>query len=220
MNQQDNESIRTFKIGIDIDDVLLKSAERSIEMYNEKFGTNVTLDDWYDFDDPEVWSKIWGSDDMRLLVARVVETMADEAFTSVQPVDGAPEALTHLQDQGHELFAITGRSESIRKQTKFVLDLCFPGMFTDDRLIFVDYYNHDGQKASKADVATGLELTHFIEDLPDHATQLARAGIKTYLFSPGYKWNEKGVADDVADNVIVVPGWRWIIKDIDAEAAA
>ena len=210
---------RTFRIGIDIDDVLIQSAKRSIEMYNEKFNTNVTLDDWYMFDDPDVWSKIWANDDMRVLVSRVIATMADEAFASVEEVEGAAESLTHLKNEGHELFAITGRTEGIRKQTKFVLDRYFPGIFSDETLLFVDYYNHEGQKASKADVGLELGLTHFIEDLPDHASQLARVGIKTYLFSPGYKWNEKGVDEDVANNVIIVNKWRQIVEDIDAEAA-
>jgi uncharacterized HAD superfamily protein len=210
---------RKLRIGIDIDDVLLQSAKRSIEMYNESFGTDITLDDWYDFDDPEVWSKIWGNDDMKVLVSRVVATMADEAFNSVEPIDGASEALTHLSSDGHELFAVTGRSESIRKQTAFVLDQCFPGIFSNETLFFVDHYAHDGQKASKVDVGLQLGITHFVEDLPAHASGLSRAGIQTILFSPGYRWNKAGVDEDVAGKVIVLDSWPKIVEHLDAESA-
>ena len=210
---------RTLRIGIDIDDVLLKSAKRSIELYNEAYDTNLTLDDWYDFKDPEVWSKIWGHSDMRELIRRVVATMADDAFASVEPLEDAAEVLTHLKNEGHELFAITGRAESIRKQTKFVLDLCFPGIFTDETLTFVDYYAHDGAKASKSDVAHELGIDYFVEDLLDHANDLARSGIQTILFSPGYKWNSQGPDADVIDNVVVLDSWRKIGDFIDAKAA-
>lgn len=210
---------RILRIGIDIDDVLLQSAKRSIEMYNKSFGTSIALDDWYNFDDHEVWSKVWGEDDMRVLVSRVVATMADEAFNSVEPIDDASEALAHLNVEGHELFAITGRAESIREQTAFILDKYFPGIFRDETLFFVDHYAHDGQKASKVDVALRLGITHFIEDLPAHANGLARAGIQTILFSPGYKWNEAGADADVADKVIVLDSWPKIVEHLDAESA-
>jgi len=201
-------------IGIDIDDVLIKSAERSVDMYNEAYGTSLALDDWYDFSDLSVW----GDDNFPILVKRVVDIMADDAFSSVESVEGAFAVLERLKSDGHDLIAVTGRSESIRKQTKAVLDALYPSIFEDDTLHFADYYNHDGHQASKADIGLELGLTHFIDDLPAHASATARVGIKTVLFSPGYSWNQEGVDEDVRGSVLVLDTWHSIGEFLDAEA--
>jgi len=204
-------SERTLRIGIDIDDVLIKSVDRAVEMYNEAFGTAITRDTWYDFSDLEVW----GDDDLRVLVNRVVGLFSSDAFASVQPLEGANDVLNHLKREGHELFAVTGRSESIRKQTLFVLDKCYPDLFENDTVFFVDHYSHDGEKASKADVSAELQLTHFVDDQIEHVNSLSRAGIKTVLFSQDYKWNQTG-ADD---NVIRLNDWQSVGVFFDDEAA-
>lgn len=208
-------SERKLRIGVDIDDVLLKSAELSVEMYNEAYDTSITMETWYDFSD----LKAWGNDDFSELVRRVVDLMSDDAFLNVEPLEGASEVLSHLKNEGHDLFAITGRSESIRKQTRFVLDRCYPAIFRDETTFFVDHFEHDGKKMSKADVGLELGLTHFIEDFPVHATAMAKVGVKTILFSPGYKWNKDGVDEDVKDDVVVLGAWQSIGEFLDAEAA-
>lgn len=207
---------RILRIGVDIDDVLFQSAQRSIELYNQAYGTSLELTDWYDFSDKTVWAPKWKSDDMTLLVQRVVGDMAKDDFNdAVLPIEGAREQLQHLRSCGHELFAVTGRSEALRAQTLALLDGAYHGMFDDETLFFVDHFEHGGRRASKADVALDLGLTHFIEDLPAHANELARVGIKTLLYDPGYSWNQKGVDDAV----IRLPSWQEIGAFLDAEAA-
>lgn len=211
---------RKLRIGIDIDDVLIKSAELSIQLYNEEYGTKLSLDDWYDFSDPSTYVKVWASEDVTVLVKRVVHTMVNDAFLDVEPIEGSQEGLRHLNSEGHQLFAITGRSESIRRQTMAMLDKNFDGIFTDNTLFFVDHFEHDGKKASKAVVGTQLELTHFIDDFPDHANAIARVGIKTVLFDAGnYKWSKTGIDADVASNVIELDSWQRTVEYLDDEAA-
>lgn len=207
-------SERILRIGIDIDDVLFHSAKRSIEMYNESYKTQLVLDDWYDFNDPEVWAKKWGNNDFPTLVQRVVTAMASDEFKTVEPIEGASQVLTHLKNEGHELFAVTGRSHSVRAQTAHILDKSYPGIFSDKTLSFVDHFEHDGTKTSKADVGLELGLTHFIEDLPEHANALARVGIRTCLLDLGYKWNQHGVDDAVTR----FTSWAQIGEFLDAEA--
>ncbi len=207
---------RILRIGVDIDDALFQSAHRSIELYNKAHGTDLSLEDWYDFSDKATWATKWKSDDMSVLVNRVVGDMAGDAFNQgVLPIEGAKEQLHHLQSRGHQLFAVTGRSEAIRTQTLALLDTQYHGVFHKDTLFCVDHFEHDGRRASKADVALDLELTHFVEDLPAHANELARVGIATLLFDPGYPWNQKGV--DKA--VIRMPSWQEIGAFLDAEAS-
>lgn len=206
---------RILRIGVDIDDVLFQSAQRSIELYNQAYGTALTLQDWYDFSDTTDWPTRWGSDHMAVLVKRVVSTMADQEFRSASPIEGARRELRRMQNDGHELFAITGRSEAIRPQTMSLLDASYEGVFTHETLFFVDHFEHDGQRASKADVAINLGLTHFVEDLPAHANALARAGIRTLLFDPGYPWNQTGVDESVTR----VRSWSEIGAFLDEEAS-
>ncbi len=217
---EQNKGHKILRIGFDIDDILLKSAARSIELYNEAYGTRLTLDDWYDFADPKKYAPVWGSDDDALLVKRVVATMVDERFATVEPVDGSQEGVRHLSEEGHELFAITGRSGSLRSQTIDLLDKNFNGVFADDRVFFVDHFQHDGKSMSKADIGLELQLTHFAEDLPAHVNNMARVGIKTALLNPGkYKWSTTGIDPAVAHNVIELGSWPEFTEWIDAEAA-
>jgi uncharacterized HAD superfamily protein len=202
---------RKLRIGIDIDDVLIKSAEFSIRLYNEEYGTKLTLDDWYDFSSPEVW----GVDDLPTIVKRVMDIFKDEAFVSVEPVEDAKAVLGHLVNDGHELCAITGRTETIRQQTILVLDTHFPDIFKSETVYFVDHFSHDGQKTSKADVGTRLGLTHFIDDQVEHANALNQAGVTTILFSQGYKWNQTGADKSVKR----ASDWKSIGEFLDAEAA-
>lgn len=213
-------SERELRIGIDIDDVLIKSAPLSIDLYNQSFNTKLILDDWYDFSDPTVYAERWGDVHIPTLVKRVVDTMVDERFAQVEPIDGAQDAVRYLLEKGHKLFAITGRSETLRPQTAGILDTLFPGAFTEDGTFFVDHFEHQGKKATKADVGLELGLTHFIDDLPDHANLLARAGIKTVLLNAGgYKWSTKGIDPAVAHNIVQLDSWRKTVEYLDAEAA-
>ena len=201
---------RTLRIGIDIDDVLIKSVDRAVVMYNKAYGTNITRDTWYDFSDPSVW----GGDELPALVKKVVDVFTDPAFQTVLPMENAYETLVHLRNEGHVLFAITGRSESIRPQTMSILDKCFPDFFTNETVFFVDHFSHDGQKASKADVGAKLALTHFIDDQVEHANALHQAGITTILFSQNYRWNRTGADEDI----VRLSDWKAIGELLDAEA--
>ena len=211
---------RVLRIGIDIDDVLIQSGARSIELYNRSFGTRLTLDDWYNFSDPAFYGPLWGTPDLPTIVKRVVAILKEDDFLTVETVNGAQEALLYLNEQRHELFAITGRSEGIRAQTKELLDKNFPNIFNDETLFFVDHFEHDGEKVSKADIGLQLNLTHFIEDLPAHANVMAHAGIKTVLLNAGaYKWSATGIDSTVSTNIIQLDSWKRTTEYLDAETA-
>ena len=211
---------RPLRIGIDIDDVLVQSAARSIELYNLSFGSRLTLDDWYNFSDPDFYGPRWGTSDIPEIVKRVVATLKDDDFLTVETVDGAQAALLYLNEQGHKLFAITGRSEGVRAQTKALLDKNFSNIFTDETLFFVDHFEHDGKKVSKADIGLQLNLTHFVEDLPAHANTMAYVGIKTVLLNAGgYGWSTIGLDSAVSAYIIQLDSWKHTTEYFDAETA-
>lgn len=199
-----------LRIGIDIDDVLIGSVDRTITLYNEIYGGSITRNNWYSFTSMEQW----GTDDVQEVVKRVASIFGRDDFAEALPIEGAAAQLTRLEKEGHQLFAITGRPESLRPQTLKLLDKYYSGIFTTDTVYFVDHFSHDGQKMNKADVARELQLTHFIDDQVEHSNLLHAAGIKTVLFSQEYPWNQVGAAAGVA----MLSDWESIGNYLDSEA--
>jgi uncharacterized HAD superfamily protein len=201
---------KKLRIGLDIDDVLIRTGEHTLKLYNQAHGTNVTLDHWYQAD-PEVW----GVKDMLHAVERVRYLTELDEFDDVQPVAGALEAVTKFIEDDHEIFAITGRPENVRQQTLRILERYFPGVFSHDRVFFTDHYGDSAVKVSKSEIATSLELDYFVDDQVFHANELSAARVKTILFSDNYAWNATG--ED--PGVVRVSSWGEIGAFFDAESA-
>ncbi len=176
---------RTFTIGIDFDDVLIASADRTTELYNELYGTHLTRDDWYD--DPSITAP-WAVDSFSEVVSRVVEVHSMKKFENVQPIKDARRVLQKLKDAGHTLIIITGRPVVLRTQTEQLVEKYYKDIVST--LYFTDHFSHEGERVSKGDIASTLGLTHFIDDVIQHANDVARIGVKTILFSDNYKWNQ------------------------------
>lgn len=176
---------RPFIIGIDFDDVLIGSADRTTELYNELYGTHLTRDDWYD--DPSITAP-WAVDSFSEIVQRVVEVHSMKQFEDVQPIQDAQGVLQALKAAGHTLIIITGRPVSLRSETERLVDKYYKDIV--DTLYFTDHFSHEGQRVSKADITSRLGLTHFIDDVIQHANDVSRTGVKTILFSHNYKWNQ------------------------------
>ena len=195
-----------LKIGLDIDDVLIRTGEHTVKLYNEAHGASVTLDHWYNFD-PEVWA----APDVGEAISRVRALTELDAFDDVNPVVGARVALEKLKADGHELLAITGRPENVRTQTLRILERYFPGLFTHDTVFFTDHYGGEDVRLSKTDIAKRLGLDYFVDDQVFHVNELNEAGIKTLLFSDNYLWNQDGVLPGTH----VVSSWEEIEKHFD-----
>jgi hypothetical protein len=46
---------KKLRIGLDIDDVLIRTGEHIVKLYNQIYGTDAKFDHWYQFDMPELW---------------------------------------------------------------------------------------------------------------------------------------------------------------------
>jgi len=201
------------RIGIDFDDVLIKTAALVVSVYNKHHNTTLTVDDWYDLS-PEALIRYNASEPAEV-VKRVMAIQGEDSFL-VEPIDGAVEALHALKDAGHELIIITGRPESLRPQTIKNVQQYFGDLFSSETVRFVDHFNHDisGKRITKGDVATELKLDYFIDDVVSHANIVAGVGVKTFLLDMDYKWS-KQLADP---RVVHVQGWPEIVELIDGQA--
>jgi uncharacterized HAD superfamily protein len=199
---------KKLRIGLDIDDVLIRTGEHTVKLYNDMYGTNATFEHWYHFDVPE----LWGVSDISEAVKRVRLVTELDAFDDVKPVDGALDAIVSFTGAGHEVFAITGRPENVRVQTLRILNKYYPGLFSNETLYFTDHYGDSGAKLNKTEIALNLKLDYFVDDQVFHANDMHEANIKTILFSDNYQWNKSGEID----GVIRVSNWKEIGTIISA----
>jgi len=190
----------TIRIGIDVDDVLLDTARKVTELYNKKYGTSLTPDNWYDFEPITPW----GVDDFRVVYDRVFELMMSDDYLSVGPVKGAQDALADFTASGYELFAITSRSSKMEDATLAQLEVLYPGLFSRDTVFHTDHYEHEDNRRAKREIVEEVQATHFVDDQIAHAREVVLTGAVTMLFCADYHWT-KGVS---AEGVIRIDGWE------------
>ncbi len=169
-------------IAIDIDDVLAANAEAFINFSNERWGTNLTVDDW-----TERWSELWKVD------SREVQKRAKILHTSgvVSRYKHAQEAEAILKNlkKNYRLIIITSRRIQIQKETIAWVKKHYAGTFDD--IIFAGFYDTKGvdpHSQTKAELAKSATADYLIDDQPKHCVAAAEIGIKGLLFGD-YAWN-------------------------------
>ena len=200
-----------LRIGFDFDDVLVSSADHTVALYNRQFGTQLTRDDWND--DPALVIP-WNAVDYAAVVSRVADIQSADDFMDVEPLIGAPEVLQTLKAAGHTLVVVTGRPSRMLEPTKRLLEKYYPGIFDPNDLHFTDHFAHEGERTSKGDIATQLGLTHFVDDVLQHANEVASTGAVVVLFDDGYKWNQT----DPEHGIVRLSSWKDIGEFFVAQA--
>ncbi len=195
-----------LRIGIDVDDVLVRSGEKIVELYNSLYGTSLTIENWYSYDDMTPW----GHEDFRVAYERVTQIMLSDRFLSAEAVDGAKEALELFKQRDDFIVAITGRPSIMHDMTVRQLEKLFPGFFTDDTVYHTDHYVEDKRRA-KRDIALNLGLTHFVDDQIEHLKMMAGDQIDVMLFCADYHWTK----DAFYEGVRRVRGWQEIVDGLE-----
>jgi uncharacterized HAD superfamily protein len=184
-----------MRIGFDIDDVLFKTGEHAAPMYNDAFGTAVTINDWYDLSLLETY----GVTTKQEAFARVNQIFKSEEFiTTVPPMDGMQQLVRKLSTAVELLVAVTGRPHTTEVEIRRMLELQYPKVFDARPVFFTDHLQQLGSDVvgSKLIIAQQEGLTHFVDDHPDHVNLLAEAGIHAVLFGD-YRWNRVEVHPSV-----------------------
>jgi hypothetical protein len=199
-------------LGTDVDDSLVHSGLRTIEMINAQFGTALTFNNWYEkLHDEEAWGV-----GLREAWDRVNDVLHSREFIeSVFMVQGAEGVLRMLEERGQTPSGtVTGRpgTDNNRKMALELLDSRFPGLFADERLFFTDHLGQLGKKGSKVDVAIAEGFTHFAEDHTDHANPLGAAGLRVFLIG-SHHYNQ----GELHPNVLRVPDWDVIGEELERD---
>lgn len=198
------------KIAIDIDDVLAANAEGFVAYSNEKWGTNLRVED-YD----EHWAEVWKVD-MAETERRAVELHDSGIIAAYKHFNEALPILKKLSDR-FDLIAITSRRRSIERLTREWIAKHYAGVFMDVQFagIFDEPVHHEMLKKTKVDLFTSNNVSYVIDDQLKHCLAAAALGIDTILFG-NYAWNQ---AAALPANITRCHDWAAVDEYFDARSS-
>ncbi len=188
-------------IAIDIDDVIAANASAFVAYSNEKYGTNLTIDDYQ-----EHWAEIWKIEHSEVL-HRATEYHASGYIATYSVIDGAYAALKQLAER-FTIIAVTSRRNSINQLTHEWIEKHYPAIFQD--IIFCGFFDSEQPNIhlTKGDVVKNIQASYFIDDQLKHVSAVAENGIHSLLFGD-YFWNK---SDALPSNIIRVQNWEEVIE--------
>jgi len=191
-----------MKIGIDIDEVVVEFFRGYLKLFNKKFGTNYSLNDWTS---NNIWEFAEVSKEKALETSKEFSESKD--FNSLEFVSGAKESISFLEDN-NEIFFITSRPDSWKKKTISFFEKNFP------KNNFHIYFSGEisGGKKSKGEICEELGLRIMVEDNGDYALDCAKRGIKTFLLDK--PWNKDY---EEHENIIKVSDWGELVNFLGEE---
>ncbi len=169
-------------IAIDVDDVLAATTIGWVTFSNERWGYNLTVDD-YD----EHWAKMWGVDH------ETATKRADEMYRSgvVENVQHDPVAVDVLRElaKRYELAIATSRNTFLRKATEDWIGSNFKGLFGSIHMAGIyDDHPEDAPTRTKGDLILSIGADYLVDDQPKHCLAVAGHGKQAILFGD-YAWN-------------------------------
>jgi uncharacterized HAD superfamily protein len=187
-------------IALDIDDVIAANASAFIEYSNQRWGTNLTIDDYQ-----EDWASMWNID-LKEAKERSAQYHESGHVATYSIIEGAYEALEQLKER-FRIIAITSRRNSINQLTRDWLQKHYPNIFDD--IIFCGFFDSEqsGIHLTKGGLVKNIDADYFIDDQMKHVSAVAKHGIKSFLFGD-YFWNK---TDALAENIIRVKNWQEIV---------
>ena len=194
-----------MKIALDIDGVLADLMPVLNAFYNRRNGTNFKVDDYLHHD----LEKTWGG--TKEDSVRAVENFYQSPdFSRTRPMPYAPESVLKLS-QRHELFSITSRPESVRKQTEKFMQHYFSG--TIKRIFYTGQYSLSASNINKADICLAERADIIIEDCFETAISCAGKGVNTFWLSPKSSRNEQNHLL-LPQNLTPVKSWPEILEKL------
>lgn len=175
-------------VGFDVDDVLLPSGSHTIRWYNHHFGTQLTVEHWYKNIPLEPW-QVQTEDE---IVDRVNAILGSEGYLSeIVPMDGATRLLDEIEAAGDDKFGATSRPPLLAKMTHKALEKCYPGVFPEGTVSFINHSTASGSinTLTKVAVALSHHATHFIDDFEHHLRPMREVGI-TPMLAGDWPWNQ------------------------------
>jgi len=188
-------------IAVDIDDTLADHAETFVQWSNEKYGTNLTVEDYQDH-----WSLMWQieHDETEARAAAFHESGAHRHFKV--KLD-SKEVLGRLRER-YDLVIVTARRQAVIEDSMLWIREEFGDVFREVR--FVPIWDK-GNTLTKAAICQELGASYLIDDLLRHCSVAAEAGLQALLFGD-YRWNRDEI---LPANVTRVKDWGEVERYFD-----
>ncbi len=184
-------------IAIDIDDVLADNAQGFTDFSNQRWNTNLTVDDYV-----EHWGEMWNIDDEEV-ERRSAEFHASGSIGKYVHKTDAKPILEELSTR-YKLVVVTSRRSVVSEETKAWLETHYSGIFS--AIHFAGFFDNSfGIHMTKATICKELGADYLIDDQLKHCLASAEAGIQALLFGE-YKWNQ--TASKLPENVTQVADWQ------------
>lgn len=205
---------RRLVIAVDCDDVLIATARHILDDYNERFGTQVGSEHFYDTTDASL--DVWGVATRGEAIERVYQFLQSDRHARIAPETDAIAAIKSLADQ-HELHLVSGRVDSLKPVTERMLQIYFPDCFrTIEHTNFIVPLDAKVVRRSKGDICRSIEADILIDDHPHHATDALSANIGKAILFGDYAWNR---LDEIPERMVRCKDWPSVIKEINLYAA-
>ncbi len=193
-------------LGVDFDDVLVRSGDALAEFHNATYGTNYSREDVTSYSLGEIWDCT-----REEAVRRIDEFITTDFHHSAEAVFGAYDALKKLE-KFYNIVIVTGRREIARDSTEDWLKKNFLGLYRE-----VHFTSHDdpdfSKRRLKSDVVKEVGIDAFIDDALGFAKDVAETGIPVFLFDT--PWNQ----GDVPPGVVRVKSWNEILAILTSKAS-
>lgn len=207
-------SKRRLIIAVDCDDVLIPTARHIIEDYNERFGTSVTYEHFYDTTDLTL--DIWGVKTREEAIERVAEFLHSDKHSRIAPDADVIRAVKALAAQ-HELHLISGRVDALKPVTEQMLQVYFPDCFqTIEHTNFIAPKSSKLVRRSKGDICKIIGVDILIDDHPHHAKSALEASVNKAILFGEYAWNR---LETMPSGMVRCKDWASVLEEVSGYAA-
>ncbi|OGZ69609.1 MAG: hypothetical protein A3F47_02435 [Candidatus Staskawiczbacteria bacterium RIFCSPHIGHO2_12_FULL_38_11] len=184
-------------IGVDFDDVLVNSSETFAAFWNAVHGTSFKKEHFTHHE----FHRNWGAtpEDVAKMWMRFSKA---ESHKFTPAAAGAKSMVARLA-QFHKLHVVTNRPLETDKETYQLIDVHFPGIFSD--IHFCTKNGGTTRAQLKSDVCRKIGSGIMLEDHPHGAQQCAADGIHIYLFDQ--PWNQ-GAFPLLPGTIVRVSSWQ------------
>lgn len=190
--------MRSLRIAVDCDDVLLPSLESIVDIYNQTYGTDVQYKDAYSAGATE-WQATPDE-----IAERIYEIQLRDEYAAVQPFDDAIEVCARLA-ANHSLNLITARPGRLMPVTLAMINQYFPDVFSE--------IEHVGMEGSRGDVCRLIQADVLIDDRYKHLQTAFDCGIKNLIWFGEYPWQYREVDDKMG--VVICKDWQEVEREIE-----
>lgn len=168
------------KIVLDLDDVLVDTMPSLITFCNERYKTNLLLEDMHSY---HFW-EAWGCT-RKEAIRRVYEFARAGKLRCLYPIPGAVDTVRSII-KWSDLTIVTSRPSEFANDTYYILERYFPELV--NRVVFCSTYEQNRSTRSKREVCHEVGAHLIIDDNLDHILECTAAGIPGIVFG-NYPWN-------------------------------